>query len=165
MPQPKYFLTAERNLTSKLCRCLGIHRLSYLVYLMFHVHGQKDNYLSRMPSGGYIAGKALTRWEADTDNIDIDYRSLEGDNRCKWLNECFSGRKGLVLRILLVFVLFCVGLIVGYIIRRNVHEHFIAPATKCEPQTPQGYWDGIREKILAELDRPRNYEQHLRNKR
>ncbi|XP_029642132.1 N-acetylated-alpha-linked acidic dipeptidase 2 isoform X2 [Octopus sinensis] len=117
----------------------------------------------RMPSGGYIAGKALTRWEADTDNIDIDYRSLEGDNRCKWLNECFSGRKGLVLRILLVFVLFCVGLIVGYIIRRNVHEHFIAPATKCEPQTPQGYWDGIREKILAELDRPRNYEQHLRD--
>lgn len=116
-----------------------------------------------MPSGGYIAGKALTRWEADTDNIDIDYRSLEGDHRCKWLSECFSGRKGQVLRVLLVLVLFCVGLIVGYIIRRNVHEQFIAPTFRCEESSPQGYWDGIREKILAELDRPRNYEQHLRD--
>ena len=90
-----------------------------------------------MPSGGYIAGKALTRWEADTDNIDIDYRSLEGDHRCKWLSECFSGRKGQVLRVLLVLVLFCVGLIVGYIIRRNVHEQFIAPTFRCEESSPQ----------------------------
>lgn len=110
-------------------------RLDFLMktsahYFFFQSH-------CRMPSGGYIAGKALTRWEADTDNIDIDYRSLEGDHRCKWLSECFSGRKGQVLRVLLVLVLFCVGLIVGYIIRRNVHEQFIAPTFRCEESSPQ----------------------------
>ena len=44
-----------------------------------------------------------------------------------YFRSCFSGRKGIVLRFLLVCVIFSVGLIFGYIIRRSVREQNDVP--------------------------------------
>jgi hypothetical protein len=77
-----------------------------------------------MPTKGkYIAGKQVSRWDADTDNVDIEYKNL--DTQLSASVPFFSGRKGCMLKILFLLVFFAAGLILGYVIRRNIHETLI----------------------------------------
>lgn len=85
-----------------------------------------------MPTKGkYIAGKQVSRWDAESDNVDIEYKNLESHPKP---SAFFDGRKGCALKILLLLACFSIGLIFGYIIRRNIHEIFISPKHK----TPKG---------------------------
>ena len=84
-----------------------------------------------MPGGkaGYRAGipqQPYTKWDTDKDEVEVDYKQLD-DKHASW----FSGRKGIVLRILIILVIFSLGLIIGYIIRRSVHELILRPEYKC----------------------------------
>lgn len=73
-----------------------------------------------IPTRGYIAGKPVSRWEAsDSDNIDIEYKNLDRPGRQAWCGECFSGPKGLALKALILIVIFCFGLVFGYVIRKG----------------------------------------------
>lgn len=86
-----------------------------------------------MPSKGkYIQGKQVSRWEADSDNIDIEYKNLEGRQPvaiCK-CSDCFVGWKGIFLKVLFLVLLLCLGMLLGYIVRRTVvHDDVIRPQT------------------------------------
>ncbi|KAJ8320983.1 hypothetical protein KUTeg_002570 [Tegillarca granosa] len=66
----------------------------------------------RMPTKGkYIAGKQVSRWDAESDNVDIEYKNLESHPKP---SAFFDGRKGCALKILLLLVCFSVGLIFVY---------------------------------------------------
>lgn len=54
-----------------------------------------------------------------------------------WWFMSFSGRKGKFLRILLFIVIFFIGLILGYVVRRSVHEVMWSHGKKCPYQ--EGY--------------------------
>ncbi|KAK3581371.1 hypothetical protein CHS0354_016217 [Potamilus streckersoni] len=77
-----------------------------------------------MPSKGkYRAGKQVSRWEADSENIDIEYKNLETPTQAPtWQTDIFVGKKGIALKILGGVVLFCIGLVLGYVIRKGVKE-------------------------------------------
>ncbi|KAL5013908.1 hypothetical protein ScPMuIL_008178 [Solemya velum] len=83
-----------------------------------------------MPSKGkYIQGKQVSRWEADSDNIDIEYKNLEGRQpvtlcRC---SDCFVGWKGILLKVLSLVLLLCLGMLLGYLVRRTVHDNVVLP--------------------------------------
>ena len=47
-------------------------------------------------------------------------------------SQWFSGRKGMVLRVLIIVVIFSIGLIIGYVLRRSVHEMAASPDV-CTP--------------------------------
>ncbi|VDH99937.1 N-acetylated-alpha-linked acidic dipeptidase [Mytilus galloprovincialis] len=121
-------------------------------------------YLSfvKMPAKGkYIAGKQVSRWEADTDNVDIEYKNLDTQSIASV--PFFSGRKGCLLKILFLLVFFSAGMILGYMIRRNIHETLI----KKEPAVEhfgikQTYDDSLRQKIQADLNDTANYNDHLK---
>ncbi|XP_052102906.1 N-acetylated-alpha-linked acidic dipeptidase 2-like isoform X3 [Mytilus californianus] len=116
---------------------------------------------NRMPTKGkYIAGKQVSRWEADTDNVDIEYKNLDTQSIASV--PFFSGRKGCLLKILFLLVFLSAGMILGYMIRRNIHETLI----KQEPPVKhlgikQNYNDLLRQKIQADLNDTANYKDHL----
>ncbi|XP_041378101.1 putative N-acetylated-alpha-linked acidic dipeptidase isoform X2 [Gigantopelta aegis] len=116
-----------------------------------------------MPTRGYIAGKPVSRWEADSDNIDIEYKNLDHarppTGAC---TECFAGRKGQVLRILLVTVIFFVGLILGYIIRRNIHEKLIMPKLNKHEGVQQDYDIKVSEQLRARVLHVDNYADNMK---
>ncbi|KAL8620439.1 hypothetical protein ACOMHN_066750 [Nucella lapillus] len=74
-----------------------------------------------MPTRGYIAGKPVSRWEAsDSDNIDIEYKNLDRPGKQTWCpGDCLTGPKGLVVKVLSAVLMLCMGLVLGYVIRRN----------------------------------------------
>jgi hypothetical protein len=82
--------------------------------------------------GKYVAGRQVSRWDAESDNVDIQYRHLD-NSASPGLTEFFSGRKGNILKVLLLAVCLFVGLIIGYVIRRNIHEKYIAPYNNLSP--------------------------------
>ena len=89
-----------------------------------------------MPSSaGYKRGiptEPFTKWETDTDQVQVDYKNLnEKPGSSAWL----SGKKGVVLKVLLLGVIFSLGMIIGYVIRRNVHEVYIKPLKLCNIPT------------------------------
>lgn len=87
----------------------------------------------RMPSKGkYVAGRQVSRWDAESDIVDIQYRHFD-KTASSGLADFFSGKKGIALKVLLLVVFFCTGLIIGYIIRRNIHEKYIAPKPDPSP--------------------------------
>ena len=80
-------------------------------------------------SAGYRPGipqQPYTKWDTDKDEVEVDYKQMSDGRRVSW----FSGRKGVVLKMLLVIVIFSLGLIIGYVLRRSVHEVYINPK-KC----------------------------------
>lgn len=97
----------------------------------------------RMPTkGNYVAGRQVSRWDTESDNVDIQYRHF--DNReSPGLAEFFAGKKGTILKVLLLFVCFLIGLIIGYIIRRNIHEKYISPSTDSSPVTVSSIYQVI----------------------
>lgn len=76
----------------------------------------------------YIRGKkAYTKWDVDAENVDLDLPSDGGrqhlHHKPKVIRPgCFTGSKGKVVKVLLLVVVFLLGLILGYIVRRGVHE-------------------------------------------
>lgn len=87
----------------------------------------------RMPSKGkYVAGRQVSRWDAESDIVDIQYRHFD-KTTSSGLADFFSGKKGNALKVLLLVVFFFTGLIIGYIIRRNIHEKYIAPKPDPSP--------------------------------
>ena len=83
-----------------------------------------------MPTRGYIAGKPVSRWEAaDSDNIDIEYKNLDRPGRQSLCGDCLSGTKGLVLKALVLAVLFVLGLVLGYVVRKSTCEQGPDPAS------------------------------------
>jgi len=73
-----------------------------------------------MPAG-YRAGipqQPYTKYESDNEEIKVEYKRVDNVQQVSW----FSGYKGSVLRILVVIIIFMVGLILGYVIRRTVRE-------------------------------------------
>jgi len=74
-----------------------------------------------MPAG-YRAGVAqqpYTKYESDNDEVKVEYKRVENAQRTFVF---FSGYKGALLRILLFVVVFLLGLILGYVIRRSVKD-------------------------------------------
>ena len=79
----------------------------------------------------------FTKWDKHRDEIEVDYRQLDNESVTSagaryragvgGGESCFSGRKGCVLKLLLVLTPFGVGVIVGFVIHRNVHHHHHAP--------------------------------------
>ncbi|XP_064611281.1 putative N-acetylated-alpha-linked acidic dipeptidase [Liolophura sinensis] len=121
-----------------------------------------------MPIKGYIAGRPVSRWEAETDNIDIDYRNLDGHGLgpCGCIEECQTGKKGCALKILVCIVIVFVGIFIGYVIGRNIQ-----PLTKQESYCPalapvapsiQDYNKTLTEMIKKKLEHIPNYNQSLK---
>ena len=77
-----------------------------------------------MPSKGrYTAGKQVSRWEADSENIDIEYKNLESQTHANICPNCSclqGDKKNLVIKLLFVTVVFGVGLVLGYLVRKTV---------------------------------------------
>ncbi|XP_064459471.1 putative N-acetylated-alpha-linked acidic dipeptidase [Ornithodoros turicata] len=72
----------------------------------------------------YIRGKkAYTKWDADTDNVDMDL-SPDGPQVMvqSYPTGWFAGTKGKVLRVLIPSCIFLLGLIIGYLMRKGVRE-------------------------------------------
>ena len=91
----------------------------------------------RMPSKGrYTAGKQVSRWEADSDNIDIEYKNLESQghgNICGTCSCAGGEKKNLVIKLLTITVVFGVGLVLGYLVRKNVLKHKDIPVIISAP--------------------------------
>ena len=90
-----------------------------------------------MPSKGrYTAGKQVSRWEADSENIDIEYKNLEsqGHGNICGVCSCAGGeKKNLVIKLLAITVVFGVGLVLGYLVRKNVLKHKDIPVIISAP--------------------------------
>ncbi|KAK3100468.1 hypothetical protein FSP39_020540 [Pinctada imbricata] len=114
------------------------------------------------PKGKYVAGKQVSRWDAESDNVDIEYKHLE--NSATPPPRFFSGRKGAALKGLLLLVVFLVGLILGYIIRRNVKEKLMSSSTT-KPANHEGiiqdYDEGLCKHIQDDLRDKTNIDDHI----
>lgn len=78
-----------------------------------------------MPAG-YRAGipqQPYTKYESDNDEIKVEYKRVDSIQRMQW----FDGYKGSILRILVIIIIFMLGLILGYVIRRTVRELPLQP--------------------------------------
>ena len=66
-----------------------------------------------------------SKWESDRDEVEVDYQRMDGPQPPK--PSIFSGRKGMLLKVMIFSVIFLLGLIIGFALRRNVQEKFIRP--------------------------------------
>ncbi|KAK0061299.1 N-acetylated-alpha-linked acidic dipeptidase 2 [Biomphalaria pfeifferi] len=118
-----------------------------------------------MPSRGYIAGKPVSRWEADSDNIDIEYKNLDKPVLQPKLSQCLAGRKGLVIKILLLLFMLFLGLIFGYVIQRNIHgtsNLAVSPSLHIKYlAVQQDYNPIIRNELQARVTHISNFEDSL----
>ena len=64
-----------------------------------------------------------SKWDSDRDEVEVDYARMDGPQPPR--SSIFTGRKGMFLRIMIFSVVFLLGLIIGYALRRNVQEKFI----------------------------------------
>ncbi|CAN7987070.1 unnamed protein product [Ixodes hexagonus] len=109
----------------------------------------------------YIRGKkAYTKWDADTDNVDMDLSPDGPHPQVQVLppSGWFSGTKGKVLQMLIVGSIFLVGLISGYLMRRGVHEIAQQPigSTNGGCPVPGGIYsfkENYAELLLSNVDR------------
>ncbi|KAK6182867.1 hypothetical protein SNE40_010455 [Patella caerulea] len=109
-----------------------------------------------MMSRGYTPGKPVSRWEADSDNIDIEYKNLDQPRQQSMVSECFSGGKGCVLKILMIGVIFVMGLIFGYFVRKTGHKIFISPSVQYHGIL-QDYDPAISKKLQSRVTHIDNY--------
>lgn len=118
----------------------------------------------------YIRGKkAYTKWDADTDNVDMDLSPDGPHPQVQVLlphSGWFSGTKGKVLQMLIVGSIFLVGLISGYMMRRGVHEIVQQPigSTNGGCPVPGGVYsfkENYAELLLSSVDKE-NLDKWLR---
>ncbi|KAL4221698.1 N-acetylated-alpha-linked acidic dipeptidase 2 [Mactra antiquata] len=129
------------------------------------------NYL-RMPSKGrYTAGKQVSRYEADSENIDIEYKNLEDQGQHGPCSNCtcpLGDKKALVIKILTVIVVFGVGLVLGFVLRKTVYSNeTVEPQKQVSNKTSslygikQDYDRDLSKNIQADLQDVYNYEDHM----
>ncbi|KAK7471446.1 hypothetical protein BaRGS_00035934, partial [Batillaria attramentaria] len=118
-----------------------------------------------IPTRGYIAGKPVSRWEAaDSDNIDIEYKNLDRPGKQGWCTECLSGPKGMVVRLLFLILLFCVGLVFGYVIRKSTCGDSGVSAPPADKFVPiqQDYSDTVRQQLQDRINHIPNFDDSIK---
>lgn len=127
---------------------------------------------ARAAMADYIRGKkAYTKWDADTDNVDMDL-SPEGGAQPPCVQVAsspgwFSGTKGKVLRLLLVGAIFLVGLMCGYVARKGgVRDPGQLGGAQSSSSCPvpggiYSFKEGFAEQILNGVDK-QNLDSWLR---
>ncbi|KAH3821033.1 N-acetylated-alpha-linked acidic dipeptidase 2-like isoform X2 [Dreissena polymorpha] len=125
--------------------------------------------VKRMPSKGrYTAGKQVSRWEAsDSDNIDIEYKNLEGQTADTPYPSCtcpLADKKGLVIKALVLTVVFGIGLVFGFLLRKSVEKHDVLPAVPNVPMygLKQDYDRAFSRTMQDDLNEVINYEDHMK---
>lgn len=131
--------------------------------------------MKRMPSKGrYTAGKQVSRWEADSENIDIEYKNLESQTHANICPNCSclqGDKKNLVIKLLFVTVVFGVGLVLGYLVRKTVLKNkdipLIVSSSGLENKSDiyrirQDYDPDFSKLIQADLEDVINYDDHLK---
>ena len=81
-----------------------------------------------------------SKWESDRDEVEVDYQRMDGPQPPK--PSIFSGRKGMLLKAMIFSVIFLLGLIIGYALRRNVQEKFIHARVCAYRDGYQVSWQG-----------------------
>ncbi|XP_052760356.1 N-acetylated-alpha-linked acidic dipeptidase 2-like isoform X1 [Mya arenaria] len=128
--------------------------------------------VSGMPSKGrYTAGKQVSRWEADSENIDIEYKNLEGQSNgpagsCSNCTCPLGEKKPVVIKVLLFIIVFGAGLVLGFIVRKTVDK-----GGKSIPDVPvdmeglfriqQDYNQEFSQLMQDDLEDVINYEDHM----
>ncbi|WAR15324.1 hypothetical protein MAR_005429 [Mya arenaria] len=128
--------------------------------------------VKRMPSKGrYTAGKQVSRWEADSENIDIEYKNLEGQSNgpagsCSNCTCPLGEKKPVVIKVLLFIIVFGAGLVLGFIVRKTVDK-----GGKSIPDVPvdmeglfriqQDYNQEFSQLMQDDLEDVINYEDHM----
>ena len=64
-----------------------------------------------------------SKWDSDRDEVEVDYQRMDGPQPPR--ASIFSGSKGMMLKVMIFTVIFLLGLVIGYAMRRNVQEKFI----------------------------------------
>ncbi|CAN7988331.1 unnamed protein product, partial [Ixodes pacificus] len=115
----------------------------------------------------YIRGKkAYTKWDTDTDNVDMDLSPDGPHPRVQVLppSGWFSGTKGKVLQLLIVGFIFLVGLMSGYLMRRGAHQGAQGVVANGGCPVPGGVYsfkERYAELLLGSVDRE-NLDSWLR---
>uniref|UniRef100_T1ISE6 Peptidase M28 domain-containing protein n=1 Tax=Strigamia maritima TaxID=126957 RepID=T1ISE6_STRMM len=114
--------------------------------------------------GDYIRGKkAYTKWDADSENIDIEYRPDAQKKQIQdgWL----SGTKGKVIKVLLVLLVFCLGLITGFFLRRGVVTKEVSKETVVVSHNEEPAYSSTpgKKQELLNLIQVDNIKQFLKN--
>lgn len=126
-----------------------------------------------MPSKGrYTAGKQVSRYEADSENIDIEYKNLEGQGHTSWCSNCscpLGDKKPLVIKALTITVVFGIGLVLGFLLRKTVYppRHTDEPVIERINVTniysiKQDYDREFSKLIQADVEDVYNYEDHMK---
>lgn len=101
-----------------------------------------------MPSKGrYTAGKQVSRYEADSENIDIEYKNLEDQGQHAPCGTCtcpLGDKKPLVIKILSVIVVFGVGLVLGFLFRKTVYSNGNSESQNKRPNATSSLY-GIKQ--------------------
>ncbi|XP_064642065.1 N-acetylated-alpha-linked acidic dipeptidase 2-like isoform X2 [Lineus longissimus] len=87
----------------------------------------------------------LTRWNSDTDRVDLQYKQMDKPSNPL----CLQGWKGWIIKILILLVFLVIGVVVGYLIRRQVHEAYIKPTNTCPATKVKDYSSKVSEDILS----------------
>ncbi|XP_045162989.2 putative N-acetylated-alpha-linked acidic dipeptidase isoform X2 [Mercenaria mercenaria] len=126
----------------------------------------------RMPSKGrYTAGKQVSRYEADSENIDIEYKNLEGQGHTAWCSNCscpLGNKKPLVIKALTVTVVFGIGLVLGFLFRKTVYSKsgdvpiYDKPNSSSIYSIKQDYDREFSKLIQDDLEDVYNYEDHMK---
>lgn len=125
-----------------------------------------------MPSKGrYTAGKQVSRYEADSENIDIEYKNLEGQSQGTACSNCTCplGDKKPLIKVLSVIIVFGIGLVLGFLIRTSVYHEGGNQTRPPDIQKPsslysikQDYDPEFSKLIQDNLDEVYNYEDHMK---
>ncbi|XP_074654826.1 putative N-acetylated-alpha-linked acidic dipeptidase isoform X2 [Tubulanus polymorphus] len=103
-----------------------------------------------------------SRWNSDGDHVDLQYRQMDKPPSNGW----FTGRKGVIIKLLLLVLFFIMGLMAGYLIRRNLHEpeqiHQLCPGKQYKDYDPK-HGPILRQFISAQSlqNTLRNLTQHV----
>lgn len=126
--------------------------------------------IKRMPSKGrYTAGKQVSRYEADSENIDIEYKNLEGQGQGATCSGCscpFGDKKTIVIKVLTVTIVFGIGLVLGFLIRKSVYSE--GGRIQNMPNRSNIYiikqdYDPVFSRLIqADLEEVYNYEDHMK---
>uniref|UniRef100_A0A131YJE0 Aminopeptidase NAALADL1 n=1 Tax=Rhipicephalus appendiculatus TaxID=34631 RepID=A0A131YJE0_RHIAP len=111
----------------------------------------------------YIRGKkTYTKWDADTDNVDMDLSPEAPHVQVATSPGWFSGTKGRVLRVLIVGVIFLVGLMCGYVARKSMRDMGQPPQSSCPmPRGIYSFKERFAEQLLTGVDK-QNLDSWLR---
>ncbi|CAN8016872.1 unnamed protein product [Ixodes persulcatus] len=146
---------------------LSVEEKEGIKVFMCREPGQEGGPRSAMTD--YIRGKkAYTKWDTDTDNVDMDLSPDGPHPRVQVLppSGWFSGTKGKVLQLLIVGFIFLVGLMSGYLMRRGAHQGALGATGAADGGCPvpggvYSFKERYAELLLGSVDRE-NLDSWLR---